>query len=122
VPGSAQLRVAPKNPFNARTVTEFKKTAAAIRKDPWSLLQGALYLENLVDPDRLGGPPPNVGALFTGFTHSGSAVQLPLPDLADVFAPGPPRPVTAFPRLACSLPFLLPLVFASMCCAPSCAA
>ena len=122
MPDSTQLHVAPKNQFNARSVTEFKKTATAIRKEPWHLYQAALYLENLVDPDRLGGPPTNVGALFTGFTNSGSAVQLPLPDLADVFAPGPPRPVTAFPRLACSLPFLLPLVFASMCCAPSCAA
>ena len=99
-PNCAQLHVAPKNPFNARTVTEFRKTAAAIRKEPWNLHQGALYLENLVDPDRTGGAPPDVGDLFAGFANS-TAVQLPLPDLADVFAPGPPRPLPCPVLLSC---------------------
>ena len=57
VPQSTELLVAPKNPLNARTATEFRKTATAIRKEPWCLHQGAMYLENLVDLDRTAGPP-----------------------------------------------------------------
>ena len=48
-----------------------------------------MYLENLVDLDRKAGDLPIVSAIFAGFGTSHN--QLPLPDVADVFAPGPPR-------------------------------
>lgn len=99
VPDSKELLIAPKNPLNARTATEFKKTAAAIRKNPWCLHNGAKYLEDLVDPDRQTGAPPNVSAIFTGFGGGHDLEPRPLPDVADIFAPGPPRtfPVTIIP-------------------------
>ena len=107
VPQSTELLVAPKNPLNARTATEFRKTATAIRKEPWCLYQGAMYLENLVDLDRTAGDPPIVSAIFEGFGHS-DGHQLPLPDVADLFALCPPRifstcPVAHLGSAPCSL-------------------
>ena len=87
---SKELLVAPKNPFNARTASEFKKTATAIRREPWNYFRAAEYLEDLVDLDRRVRQPPVISAIFAGFVRQ-STQALPLPDVADVFAPGPPR-------------------------------
>lgn len=91
--------VVPRNDLGERTIHEFRKTAKAVAKHPWSLTAASQYLEQLCDQNesQQWPYPPVLEFINTPVEELtpliGQRDQVGLPVELTDFAPGTPRKV-----------------------------
>ena len=98
VPLSGPSVKAPRNTMAPKLILEYKKTAAAVEKAPWSMHNAARYLRDWCGRSELqleAGEPPSFIFEPMKDAVSGAAQHKEL--LA--FAPSPPKPVVILERL-----------------------
>ncbi|CAE7298360.1 unnamed protein product [Symbiodinium sp. CCMP2592] len=117
------------NPFAKKTLTEFRKTANWVASDPWLLLKGQMFLEEICSLNEAGqthGEPPKLHFVFAGDERCDFDDG---PILADLDPPGPgpaPREVRVAPKKRVmrrpAAPAKRPAMMAASRASPSCPA